>query len=102
MENTESSSIVAGQPALRAHICTLTDRQRQDGYEAALQAVLRAHGFALGAAATDPLPRKLEAARKSHLCVLLLGPDFGPRDPLSSFSDTELEASAARDHPQTR
>ncbi len=102
METTEFSPVQEAQSALRAHICTLTDRQRQEGYEAALQAALRAHGFALAAASADPLPRKLEAARKSHLCLLLLGPDLGPRDPLSSFSDTELEASAARDHPQTR
>lgn len=102
METAELSSKTASQPALMAHICTLTERQRRLGYEAALRASLRAHGFTVAAAATDQLPGKLEAAGKSHLCVLLLGPDLGPRDPLSSFSDTELEVSAARDHPQTQ
>jgi hypothetical protein len=76
----------------------MTDDQQP--YEIALRAWLKRQGHTLVTASSDQLLKKLDAARQSDLCLVVLGPTFGPRDPLSSFSHTELETSAAADiHP---
>src|SRR5438105_3159352 len=69
----------------------------QKEYEEALRDWFTRHGYHLQACSQDPLPTKLQAARSCHLCLLVLGQEFGPQDPLSSFSHAELEASAACD-----
>jgi hypothetical protein len=77
------------------HICTMTPSQKE--YEDALRDWFTHHGYRLLACSQDPLSTKLQAARSCDLCLLLLGQEFGPQAPLSSFSHTELEASTACD-----
>jgi len=75
------------------HICTLTPDQQ--AYETALYSWLTTQGYHLLAHSGDPLPAKLRAASTCDLCLLLLGPEFGPQEADSLFSHTELEAAAA-------
>jgi len=75
------------------HLCTLAPGQRE--YEDALRNWFTRNGYRLLAHSQDPLPVKLKAARSCDLCLLVLGPAFGPQDHSSSFSHAELEASAA-------
>ena len=82
----------------RVHLCTIALDQAAD--EAAARAWLLDHGCVILAQSSDPLEVKLVAAQSCDLCILILGPTFGLRDPLSSFSHAELEVSAAADiHP---
>src|SRR5712691_5477596 len=82
------------------HLCTLTPGQQE--YEDALRGWFTSEGYQLLAHSQDPLPIKLQAAHTCDLCLLVLGPEFGPQDALSSFSHTELEASAACDDVSER
>jgi hypothetical protein len=85
-------------PRWRIHICTMTNDQLP--FETALRATLLRQGHTLLAASHDSLVRKLEAARSCDICLMVLGPTFGPREPTSLFSHTELELSTAADvHP---
>jgi len=77
------------------HICTMTRGQRP--YEAAVRNWLLEQGYSILTSSDDPLEVKLRSARSCDMCLLILGPEFGPREPLSSFSHTELEAAAASD-----
>ncbi len=80
------------------HICTTTADQRP--YEEPLRAWLQEHGYTVLSTFDAPLVEKLSAAQTCDICLLLLGTTFGPCEPLSWFSHTELEASAAVDnHP---
>jgi len=82
------------------HLCTLTSGQKE--YEDALRDWFTCNNYQLLAHSQDPLPIKLQAARSCDLCLLLLGPEFGPQDALSSFSHIELEVSAACDNASGR
>jgi len=79
---------------LRVYIATTT--ADQSSFAAALSMWLVSVGHLLIPAQAD-LPNKVLAARTCDLCLVVLGPVFGPRDPLSSFSHTELEVAAAAD-----
>src|SRR5262245_5140445 len=82
----------------RIHLCTPT--QDQLPYYTALRRWLSGRGHIVLIDFTAPLEAKMHAAAVCDLCILLLGPTFGPCAPLSSFSDVELEASTATDvHP---
>lgn len=83
------------RPRWMVHICTMTDDQRPYGY--ALRSWLVAAGHRLTQTDGLPMLTRLEAVRGADLCIVLLGPTFGACDPLSSFSDAELEAAAAAD-----
>ncbi|HEY7835037.1 MAG TPA: HEAT repeat domain-containing protein [Ktedonobacterales bacterium] len=82
-------------PRLAVHICTPTPDQRL--FTEALRAWLADHSHRADDLGAAPLSAKLAAARSCDLAVVLLGPTFGVRDPLSSFSHAELEAAAAAD-----
>lgn len=75
------------------HICTTAPNQQ--AYDLEMRRWLGERGYIVLAPNDAPLTDKLSAARRCDLCVLLLGSAFGPRDPASSFSYAELEASAA-------
>jgi hypothetical protein len=79
----------------RVHICTTTPDQAP--FDAVLRAWLRRQGHVTLTDAGAARSARIAAARACDLCILLLGPSFGPCDPFSSFSDTELEAAAAAD-----
>lgn len=80
-------------PPRTVHLCTMTASQRH--YEVALGNWLIKAGYVVMTTSQSERARKLQAARDCDVCILLLGPDFGSRDPLSPFSDAELEVSAA-------
>src|SRR5262245_2104730 len=79
----------------RVHICTMTADQM--AYYAPLTRWLRRHGYRILATLTAPAEQKLAAARACDLCLLLLGPTPGPALCGSSFTQTEMEVSVARD-----
>lgn len=86
------------QRPLRLHVCTPTPDQLP-AFKA-LRRWLTQAGHVIPCAITAPQQDKLRAAAECDVCLLLLGPTFGRCAPLSSFSDAELEASAATDvHP---
>lgn len=105
MDDTERGVTSAGATGWHVHLCTMISADetgKQDVADDWLSARdwLRDHGHLVVAQWSDPLEQKLAAARTCDLCILLLGKTFGPRDPRSSFSDPELEVSAAADvHP---
>lgn len=90
-----SGGVAAVTAGLTVHICTATEDQR--AFMEALRAWLVAQGYRMTAMRDVPLVTKLEAARACDLCLVLLGPTFGVRDALYSFSHAELEAAAAAD-----
>src|SRR6185312_10555187 len=77
----------------RVHLCTITPDQQP--YYDAVARWLRQQGHRVLVEQSASLTDKLAAARACDLCVLLLGPTYGPREPQLSFSATELEAYAA-------
>ncbi len=77
------------------HICTMT--QDQEEYETALRTELVQAGYTVLASTDAKLSELLDAARQCDVCLVLLGKTFSSRDPLSSFSYTELEVAAAAD-----
>lgn len=85
-----------GSPARwRVAICAMTDDQQP--FDDALRVWLRRQGHTILAGADATRAARLDAARHSDLCILLLGPAFGRCDPLASFTDAEREAAAAAD-----
>lgn len=82
-------------PGLTVHLCTPTPDQER--FVQPLRAWLAAQDHHCDDLTAAPLAMRLTAARDCDLCLVLLGPTFGVRDPLSSFSHAELEAAAAAD-----
>ncbi len=81
--------------ALRVHLCTTP--AEDSTFAGALRGWLSTAGYTLTIGNHLALPDKLDAARASDCCILLLGATFGHRDPLMSFADNELEAAVASD-----
>lgn len=101
MEHIHVDATEVPRAKWRIHLCTMVaDAAHQDAVGRdwlIARDWLRDHGHEILAQWNEPLERKLAAAQACDLCILLLGQTFGPCDPRFSFSDAELEVSAAAD-----
>ncbi len=85
----------SGRAHLDVHVCTMTVSQQP--FHRALSTWLLRHRHTLLVPNDAPSADKLDAARRSDLCILLLGSDSSEGLAASSFTLAEMEFSLAQD-----
>src|SRR5579859_80371 len=82
------------------HICAMAKDQRR--YEVALGNWLIKAGYKVLATSQSERSIRVQAARDCDACIVLLGNTFDAQNPLSHFSEVEIEVSVAVSDRRTK